>query len=296
MSIKSEEIKQCIGKLANNIRAERIDYNSYLDLYSGNENIRNINNINNTVVYGRRGSGKTHLLKALSEEILNRYSEDKIYPVYIDLRRIIPLVSPEIENKEIDALLIFKYLIQEVSLNLHVNIPFITEENEFNLNNDPLFNEKKEKLDVLFESLYLEFDGRELKKSNDLKVSLEEIKSLSGEVNISKNPSAKVSALGEIKKSTQSERRGHISILHITNALDEILETLDLRFLVILVDEWSEIPREIQPSLAEIFKKTFSAINVVTKIAAIPNRTMLGIKTESKFFGLEEGEIYLDTH
>ncbi|HIB8305624.1 ATP-binding protein [Serratia sp. X3] len=289
MSIKSEEIKNCIGKLANNIRAERIDYNSYLELYSGEENIRNINNINNTVIYGRRGSGKTHLLKALSENVINQYPEDKVFPIYVDFRRIIPLVSPEVENKEVDALLIFKYLMQEVSFNLYSNISFLLGKNEFDVANTQLFEIKKAELAKHFESLYLEFNGRELKKANDLTVSEEEVKSLSGEVNLSKVPSAKVSATGTVKENKQTGRRGHVSILHITNALDEILNYLDVRFLMILVDEWSEIPREIQPSLAEIFKKTFSAISVVTKIAAIPNRTTLGIKTESKFFGLEEG-------
>lgn len=289
MSIKSQEINSCIGRLANNIRAERIDYNSYLDLYSGEENIRNIDNINNTVVYGRRGSGKTHLLKALSERVVDNYPVDKVFPVYIDLRRIIPLVSPEVENKEVDALLIFKYIMQEVSFNLYGNLPILLNKNEFDSKNEALFDSKKAQLNDFFESLYLEFNGRELKKSNDLTVSEEEVKSLSGEVNISKSPSAKLSASGTVKENKQTGRRGHVSILHITNALDEILNELDLRFLMILVDEWSEIPREIQPSLAEIIKKTFSAINVVTKIAAIPNRTTLGIKTESKFFGLEEG-------
>ncbi|MDA6076798.1 hypothetical protein O0544_10585 [Edwardsiella anguillarum] len=83
------------------------------------------------------------------------------------------------------------------------------------------------------------------------------MKTLSGDVNISKSPSAKLSASGTVKENKQTGRRGHVSILHITNALDEILNELDLRFLMILVDEWSEIPREIQPSLAEIFKKHF---------------------------------------
>lgn len=289
MSIKSKEIKACIGRLANNIRAERIDYSSYLELYSGEENISNINNINNTVIYGRRGSGKTHLLKALSEMVLDKYDEDKIFPVYVDLRRIIPIVSPEVENKEIDALLIFKYLMQEVALNLYSNLPILLRKNEFDLSNQTSFDEKERRLNLIFESLYLEFDGRELKKANDLTVTEEEVKSLSGEFSVAKSPSLKVAASGTVKENRQTGRRGHISVLHITNAIEEIINELDLRFMMILVDEWSEIPREIQPSLAEIFKKTFSAINVVTKLAAIPNRTTLGIKTDSKFFGLEEG-------
>lgn len=149
MSIKKIEIRNCISKLANNIRAEKIDYSSYLELYSGGENIRNINNVNNSVIYGRRGSGKTHLLKALSEEIMNNFSTDKIFPVYIDLRRIIPLISTSSDSQDVNAVLIFKYIMQEVSFNLYQNLPQILEANEFDSKNDLLFDSKLEHLKTI---------------------------------------------------------------------------------------------------------------------------------------------------
>lgn len=289
MSIKKIEIRNCISKLANNIRAEKIDYSSYLELYSGGENIRNINNVNNSVIYGRRGSGKTHLLKALSEEIMNNFSTDKIFPVYIDLRRIIPLISTSSDSQDVNAVLIFKYIMQEVSFNLYQNLPQILEANEFDSKNDLLFDSKLEHLKTLFSELYLEFDGRELKKTSDLTVSEEEVKSINGGVEISKSPNLKVSAGSSTKETKQTELRMHISILHMTNVIEEIISSLDLRFIMVMLDEWSEISKDTQPALAEIIKKTFSAINVVTKIAAIPNRTNLGFKNDNKFYGLEDG-------
>ncbi|KHS93049.1 chromosomal replication initiator protein DnaA [Pectobacterium parvum] len=289
MSIKKTEIRNCISKLANNIRAEKIDYSSYLELYSGDENIRNINNINNSVIYGRRGSGKTHLLKALSEDVLNDFSKDKIFPVYIDLRRIIPLIPTSSESQDVNAVLIFKYLIQEVSYSLYQNIPTILEMSEFDTKNQILFEIKLSELKELFSELYLEFDGRELKKTNDLTVSEEEVKSINGGLEVSKNPSLKLSAEGSIKESKKTEVRMHISILHITNTIEKIIESLGVRYIMILLDEWSEISKDTQPALAEIIKKTFSAISVITKIAAIPNRTNLGFKNDNKFFGLEDG-------
>ncbi len=56
-----------------------------------------------------------------------------------------------------------------------------------------------------------------------------------------------------------------------------------------IIDEWSEVELDTQLYLAEILKKSFSAIPVTLKIAAIPNRTNLGVKTDQKFFGLEDG-------
>lgn len=289
MSIKKIEVRNCISKLANNIRAEKIDYGSYLELYSGGENIRNINNVNNSVIYGRRGSGKTHLLKALSEEVMNDFSKDRIFPVYIDLRRIIPIISTDETTLEVDAVLIFKYLMQEVSFSLYQNIHTILDKNEFYETNQKIFDGKIHEIGQLFEELYLEFDGRELKKAKDLTVSEEEVKSVNGEASLSRSLSAKIGGSVSSRKTKETESRNHISILHMTNKIEEVIDSLDLKFVMILLDEWSEINRDIQPVLAEIIKKTFSAIKVVTKIAAIPNRTSLGYKNEKKFFGLEDG-------
>ncbi|HBB2138879.1 TPA: ATP-binding protein, partial [Escherichia coli] len=140
-----------------------------------------------------------------------------------------------------------------------------------------------------FSKIYLEMDGRTLKKATDLKVSEEEVRSLNAEVDISKDPRVAFKKGNNQKKITETSHRSHISVLDITNAFENLLKELDLNGVMLLIDEWSELGSDIQPSLAEILKKTFSAINVYLKIAAIPNRTELGYKSEKKFIGLEDG-------
>ncbi|HBO2743319.1 TPA: ATP-binding protein, partial [Pseudomonas aeruginosa] len=130
LTLKSQKIKNCVGQLSNNVRAENIDYSSYIDLYSGTENINNINNINNTAIYGRRGSGKTHLLKALQEQQIGELSEKRNFPIYIDLRRIIPLLSKEKNSPDSEAILIFKYLTQELAHCLALNSASLINANE----------------------------------------------------------------------------------------------------------------------------------------------------------------------
>lgn len=178
---------------------------------------------------------------------------------------------------------------QEIAFSIYENIKFIKEYNEFDQSYTLATSIIEAELTELFELIYLEFDGRNLRKSNDLKVSEEEIKSLSGELVISKDPRIQALKSGSHKKNNDVEYRGHISILHITNCIETLTNKLELKGIMLLLDEWSEINIGIQPLLAEIIKKTFSAINVFTKIAAIPNRTNLGYKTEQKFFGLEDG-------
>ncbi|MBF4285821.1 ATP-binding protein, partial [Vibrio anguillarum] len=239
--------------------------------------------------YGRRGSGKTHLLKALQEKIAIDLYSNKNFPIYIDIRRIVPLLSSEQGSQEINSILIFKYLMQELAHTLILNINHICGINEFDSVNDQVL--KLKELDLLdkFKSIYLEFDGRKFVKPTSLTVSEEEIKSLGGSAKISRNPELSAKKDLQTKVSGDKKMNSYISILDITNEIENILESLSLRRITLIIDEWSEIEMSTQIYLAEILKKSFSAIPVTLKIAAIPNRTNLGIKTEEKFFGLEDG-------
>lgn len=143
LKISSPTIRSCISKLASNIRAENIEYDSYIDLYSGAENIQSINNRNNTVIYGRRGSGKTHLLKALKEKLASDFDTERNFPVYVDLRRIVPLLSSESNLPDISAILIFKYLMQELALSLSINTSKILGINEFDPANSLAIKERE---------------------------------------------------------------------------------------------------------------------------------------------------------
>lgn len=289
LTLRSEKIKSCVSSLANSVRAENIDYKSYIALYSGAENINNISNINNNAIYGRRGSGKTHLLRALQEKLISEFNDNRIFPIYIDLRRIIPLLSSDKCSPDVDAILIFKYLIQELSHTLAVNTSTIIGTNEFDPSNRLAIDSRTNSILESFKRIYLEFDGKKFRKPTSLTVSEEEVKSLGGSGTISSSPS--ISANAERKKTTaySSNESTYISILDLTNELEELLEKLNLKRAILLIDEWSEVDLNTQLYLAEIIKKSFSAIRITIKIAAIPNRTNLGIKTDQKFFGLEDG-------
>ncbi|MBR8657571.1 hypothetical protein KDH83_30075 [Achromobacter sp. Marseille-Q0513] len=289
MLLNSIPIKKTVQALSNNVRAENIDYDSYVDLYAGVENIENINNRNNTVIYGRRGSGKTHLLRALAERIGEGFHESRNFPVYVDLRRIIPLVPSGVTTADVDAILIFKYVIQGLAHSVAKSLPQILGVNEFDPTTVLARKVGQEGLIDLFERIYLQFDGKEFKKPSALTVSEEEVSAISGAATLSVSPSAKLEGKRQRKEVKDTEKSSYISILDITDELERLLQSLDLNRITLLIDEWSEIDQDTQLFLAEIIKKTFSAIAVTLKIAAIPNRTNLGIKTEKKFFGLEDG-------
>ena len=288
-SIHSAEFRSAIKRLSDNIRAENISYDSYLDLYSGAENLENIDNKNNTVIYGRRGSGKTHLLRALQEKINQRLEEGRDFAVYLDLRKVIPMVPSGNSDCDRDALLVFKHILQEVAHQISENVNFILGMNEFSPNEQPAIIAKQQVIGDVLDRLYLEHDGRSYTKPTLLSVSEEERRSLSGGVNVSLQPNLDANAEYESTVRRDSEQQRYVSILEVANLIERLLCSLGLARLYILLDEWSEVPQETQLMLAELIKKNFSAISVSVKIAAIPNRTNLGIKTAQKFVGLEDG-------
>lgn len=290
MDLRDSAIRQSVSTLANNIRAENLQYDSFIALYSGEENISNINNVNNTVIYGRRGSGKTHLLRALAEKLGSEFSLKRNFPVYIDLRRIIPLVSSAAGSSDVEAILIFKYITQQMSFALAENLAHLIGVNEFDPSSKLAVDARMTEIAELFSSIYLEFDGRRFKKpSVALEVSEEEVRSLGVSATVSGNPSISGKANLQQKVASSSSQQAYVSILDITRAIEKLISLLSLSRITVLLDEWSEINIDTQLWLAEIIKKSFSAIGVTVKIGAIPNRTNLGIKTDSKYFGLEDG-------
>ena len=61
----------------------------------------------NQIVYGRRGSGKTHLLYKLEELYRDSYPEKKILPIYVDAKAIAD--KPLIQNLSEETFIILLY-------------------------------------------------------------------------------------------------------------------------------------------------------------------------------------------
>ena len=61
MKLRDESMAEAINQLSNILRSEDIGQD-YLNLYAGDINLKTVFNIKNQIIYGRRGTGKTHLL------------------------------------------------------------------------------------------------------------------------------------------------------------------------------------------------------------------------------------------
>lgn len=280
--------KNSIDQLSNILRAERNESSKYLEIYAKRETISSINNIQNQVIYGRRGTGKTHLLKAFEEELNNNYTQDRKFPVYIDLRKLLPLISASNSDPIEFAIIIFKYIIQEIIDCVVSNIKYIFDMNIY-AHDDKYIIEKKYKLASKLFKLNYEFDGKEFKKLQNFNLSEDELKKLSASLKIKNNPEVSFEGQKELSIKKITNQSSYISFSDISNIINEIPSILYLNSIICLLDEWSEIPMEAQLHLAELLKRGFITGSYVFKIAAIPNRTTLGMRTDSKYLGFEDG-------
>jgi hypothetical protein len=120
--------------------------------------------------------------------------------------------------------------------------------------------------------------------------------SMSAEV--SKSPSAKLEAILErslkIGDSSRCKSSGteslHIDFGNVQAALAGLIEVIGAQRLWLLIDEWSEVPLELQPYLADLIRRTIlPAQRCVVKIAAIEHRSnfiLRGGRGEYKGFEL----------
>ena len=248
-----------------------------------------LSNSDNQILYGRRGTGKTHVLSYLSTEISN---SNKI-AVQLDMRTIgstggiysdtrLPL-SERATRLLVDVLCeIHEQILNEV----------INESEELNLAVlGPL-------LDSFIEaSTAAIVDGT---KKIDETVSTANTKTKKSEASISLQPKDfKASASNHTEKkftkqnhiSREGQEKLRVHFNAVGNELSKVVNALPDAELWIILDEWSEIPLDLQPYLADLLRRVVFPVNGVSvKIAAIEQRCRFRISDDvSGNIGIEIG-------
>ena len=279
--IKNPKVIKSINKLDGFLRAEYNTEKNYLDYYAGQEALDKVDSIKYQVIYGRRGTGKTHLLKALQERLLE--TKGKYFPVYIDLRAYKPMLG---NNDDLYyALILLQEIIIEILKCVYENLDYIY--SEYSIQEQELIaNSKKKKIAAILEKFNQHFDGDNFTKMGEVAFKINELKKVATSLKLTKMPEFLGEKGTDKETETTGEKVKYISFAEISNALSELLDIIDIDRLFCLLDEWSEIPENSQYILAELIKRTFITSKVTVKIAAIPNRTKL--LSENRI-GLEDG-------
>lgn len=249
-----------------------------------------LSGVDHQILYGRRGTGKTHVLNYLADN--REQSGDAV--VVTDLRNIgssaglyadasVPL--PERAT----------HLLVDTLLSIHSSLYefFIDLAEELDL------SQSGPALDRLADAITEVKVVGSVETTKSESHSREQKSGTRFALDMSSNPSAALEgddhkASNETEQSTIS-RKGqeklYVNFGAVGSAFRDIVSCMKGRHLWVLLDEWSSIPLDLQPYLADLIRRSlFSVQGITVKIAAIEHRSSLMIYRESgDYIGIEVG-------
>ncbi len=248
-----------------------------------------LDNRNHQIFYGRRGTGKTHVMKVL-DTVLRKESKNTV--VYIDCRtlgstsqfsdRDAPIPKRCLALFRDFLLTIYHGLLEHI-----VNEPSktaneaLTEADTLvSLITEPLKYYQQEK--VVSEEKATQ--GTEASMTSGLGVSLTNV---NAKIGGSRSLSASISEGQSTEYSVRTEDK--VVFPELQRSIKKVLELADSS-LYILVDEWSSLPIDIQPFLAEFLKRGISPLSTATlKISALEYRCRFREDIGGITYGFELG-------
>lgn len=250
-----------------------------------------LSNKEHEIIYGRRGTGKTHALLNLKSKIL----ELGEIPIYIDLRTIGSNGGIFSDSSISIIERATRLLIDTISFIVTniVDHVILDERNKYDLSkispiSDQIWNSINE---IKIESTIEKTESFEKKTtSGDQKNRTLDISNKG----ISYNRSSQQDSENGDTRLTETKIKGNAEHrIHFASLFSNLKElTKELKTDVwILFDEWAEIPQELQPYLAELLRRTvLPNQNFIIKIAAIEQRTNISVTdVNSNRIGIEIG-------
>ncbi|WP_191060006.1 ORC-CDC6 family AAA ATPase [Geminicoccus harenae] len=244
---------------------------------------------NNQIVFGRRGTGKTHALKFMSRQIL----ESNERPIYIDLRLIGSngsIYSDDSRSFPERA----SSLIIDVLKHLYNDLVELALEK---IDAHPHPGEITTRIDALYNAISTVRVIGSTEHESNTTTSSREMSGLNVGVSIgataSGNAAFKAESTVQKDAGTRIKHTGketaYLTFGNIGGPIESVLAILNAPRIWILIDEWSEVPIDLQPYLADLLRRTIPPINGITlKIAAIEHRFRFSIiKDQGEYIGLE---------
>jgi hypothetical protein len=272
------------------LRAEKYSDEMLVDTFVDSAPLLDLlSNANGQVVYGRRGTGKTHALKYLAEVVRNR-GEVPIYldlrsvgsntSIYNDLTRPLSERATQLVNDVLQGILAALYAIAVAAIDTAPHPDQITI-----------------RLDD-FQSAISSVSIRGTVEAETTGSSSATAKAgASASLSTAKEPSVGLSLSATLGASASSRSKVvgteliHVDFGNAQSALAGLISILGVKRLWLLIDEWSEVPLELQPYLADLIRRTILPVNnCIVKIAAIEHRTQFILRhARGEYIGFELG-------
>lgn len=248
-----------------------------------------LNNINHQIFYGRRGTGKTHVMKVL-ESLLKEDFKNTV--AYIDCRTLGS--TSQFSDSSVPlprrCLSLFRDFLLSMyhSLLEHIVEKPSTRANEALNEVDNLANLITEPLKVLkAERLSTEEQSSSSAENGVSAAAMVSMRGLTGKVEEKSKLTISQSDKQETEYSVETQDK--IIFPELQRTLQKVLDLAETR-LFVLVDEWSSLPLDVQPYLAEFLKRGLLPLNTVTlKVSALEYRCRFSERQGSVLLGFELG-------
>jgi hypothetical protein len=230
-----------------------------------------IENDNSQIVYGRRGTGKTHLLK-VTQRVLQMREPNHRLSVYVDMRNLGSSCIFEDTQRQfsVRAASLLRDVLEQLHAALlgHLTAPHVHVGGH-------AFQALDEFAAAIVRTVLQD-------ETTTLQTSREHSTQRTGDVTATLSATPGLS-LGRGRTNGQREGRvetiagRRVERLHfgeLAVALADVLEEGAIRHLTLLLDEWSHVPYDLQPLLAEFLRKALLALPTVSiKIASLEYRS-----------------------
>jgi len=290
---EDENLKNLHKALLNfNKRAERASSEILVSNFVDSEPLFDLlSTPNNQVIYGRRGTGKTHALKYLAESV--ERSGD--HAVYLDLRSVGS--NSSIYNDGTRSL-------TDRAATLIVDVLNAVYDELYNIavraiDNAPDPHQLTLRLDDLSSAISTIRITGPIEHEVQTEETASQDTGISAKASIGSTPSAEANVSlkttstdhGSVRVKRSGAETIRLDFANITAAIRGLVEVLAAPRIWLLIDEWSEIPIDLQPYLADLIRRTILPINSLTvKIASIEHRSeFILLQERGQYVGLELG-------
>lgn len=273
--LRDDGLKKAIAQIV--VRTEYDDLKTAVDSFYDCNIISHLTNSNHQIIQGRRGTGKTHILRVLQKTMETTTQ----HCIYFDCRGT--GTSKEISSSNIPEKYRAIQLIRTFLLRVYKDLSRYYKEIKIFDGSNETSQKVQNLLSIMFSECY---------SVNNTKEKFERAKT---NTNRTRHRSLLSSLLQPATDFDARQQKasgvsfGEIVYPNVKDCLTELTTVTGKNF-IILIDEWSSLPWELQPHFSEFLHQCFFSSNCFTiKIAAVKNRSQYSIRKNSVVYGLELG-------
>lgn len=307
----TEEFLNILKKCFNWGQSERLPDNSYYPLYIGENIIEQLRTPDNQIIWGRRGTGKTHLLRAFTQRINddNAINEIAYYIACNDIKYEAPadmIYTDDFQKMKDYARETFKnFLINLVEQIIDTYEYFLKRKKDNRIDFKKVESDLIKLLEICTTGIphKVSTSGSNILNRSDNKVSETEVdfkpqikKPISRILDIfNLNYQHKRVKSSDITYRVEAKIIYEISFIEIRKVFRTLLSSMKINMLYLSIDELCSIDDKkslsFQPVFLDYLRQTFFGLNkICVKIASIREMTKLNSKNSiANFYGIQSG-------